>query len=259
MTDIKANILNHLPKDSTMLILSYAGSTVYNAKLETSDTDIMGIAIPPKEIIFPYFQKEIPGFSKNIKNFDQYEYKTGNIEGVIYNITKYFRLCYDNNPNIIDFLYVNPKYYIYKSTLWDKIISNRDLFLSKQVYYKYLNYAKAQYIKMKNTSRSGKRKILVDMYGYDTKYASHLVRLLLAAKQILIEHTLDLDTNGGLLKDIKLGKWSMEKVDKFFYEMAQEIEDIYKTTKLQERPPYEKIKELLIDILECEYGKPLFK
>jgi uncharacterized protein len=45
---------------------------------------------------------------------------------------------------------------------------------------------------MKLKKRKGKRREIIDKYGYDEKFAYHVVRLLNEAEQILTENDLDL-------------------------------------------------------------------
>jgi predicted nucleotidyltransferase len=85
------------------------GSMAYGVSSDSSDMDIYGFCIPPKEIVFPHTAGYIPNFSSQVPNFDQFtqhhvqekdhgkEYDLS-----IYNIVRYFKLCMGNNPNRID-------------------------------------------------------------------------------------------------------------------------------------------------------------
>lgn len=56
-----------------------------------------------------------------------------------------------------------------------------------------------------------KRINLIDKFGYDTKFAYNLVRLLNECEQILVEGDLDLERSKEMLKSIRKGEWSLEK------------------------------------------------
>lgn len=84
--------------------------------------DVYGFCIPGKEIIFPHLGGYIHGFGKQRKEFWQYqqhhiEDKEINKEYdlSIYNIVKYFQLCMENNPNMVDSLFV-PQFCILPKT-----------------------------------------------------------------------------------------------------------------------------------------------
>src|SRR5262249_34691816 len=49
------------------------GSAAYGISSETSDVDVYGWAIPPKEDIFPHLRGEVPGFGRQAKRFEQFQ------------------------------------------------------------------------------------------------------------------------------------------------------------------------------------------
>ena len=46
------------------------GSVAYGVSNDSSDVDIYGFCIPPKELIFPHLTGEILGFGRQKKRFD---------------------------------------------------------------------------------------------------------------------------------------------------------------------------------------------
>jgi predicted nucleotidyltransferase len=49
------------------------GSQAYGVNTDTSDLDIYGVCIPPKEMIFPHLAGEIPGFGQQIQRFEMWQ------------------------------------------------------------------------------------------------------------------------------------------------------------------------------------------
>jgi hypothetical protein len=49
------------------------GSMAYGVSNNNSDLDLYGFCIPPKDILFPHLDGEIPGFIPRAKRFDQYQ------------------------------------------------------------------------------------------------------------------------------------------------------------------------------------------
>lgn len=136
----------------------------------------------------------------------------------------------------------------------------------KEVYgYESPEYEKAKKI-YKQISQQGhisKRVETVVKYGYDVKFAYHLVRLLLEIEQILTECDLDLERSREVLKSIRRGEWSVDKVENFFNEKETSLEKLYhSTTCLPYNPQEDEIKKVLIECLEAHFGsldKPFFK
>src|SRR5437868_9246347 len=49
------------------------GSVAYGVSSDTSDMDVYGWAIPPKDDIFPHLRGEVPGFGRRVKRFEQFQ------------------------------------------------------------------------------------------------------------------------------------------------------------------------------------------
>jgi signal recognition particle GTPase len=89
---------------------------------------------------------------------------------------------------------------------------------------------------------------------YSTKFAYHVVRLALEAQQILVEHDLDVEANREILKSIRRGEWSEDKLRGWFDEKEKQLEEMYTKSTLQHSPDEETIKDLLMNCLEQHYG-----
>lgn len=130
----------------------YTGSVAYGASTDYSDVDVSGFCIPPKHIIFPFAKDNIFGFdSPDIFNSWQQhhvKYKDKEYDFNIYNIVQYFALCVENNPNMIDTLYVPQNCIMENSAVGDLVRQNRDHFLSKKCFHSFKGYAFAQKKKM---------------------------------------------------------------------------------------------------------------
>lgn len=133
------------------------GSVAYGVSSDTSDMDVYGFCIPPKESVFPHLAGEIPGFGKQIQRFAQYqEHHIMDAEArqeydfTIYSIVKYFQLCMENNPNMCDSLFVPQRCVLYASKIGQLVRDNRKLFLHKGSYHKFRGYAYASLSKLGN-------------------------------------------------------------------------------------------------------------
>ena len=237
------------------------GSISYGIAIDTSDVDIYGFCIPSKDIIFPHLSGEIQGFGRQIQRFDQFQAhhvydkdSKKEYDISIYNIIKYFQLVMDNNPNMIDSLFVPQRCVLHCSQIGDLVRQNRKLFLHKGIFHKLKGYAYSQLHKMRIKKPEGKRKELIEKYGYDTKFATHVVRLLVQCEQVMMEGDLDLERNREQLKSIRRGEWKFEDIVNFFNQKEKELESLYHSSKLQHSPNERKIKTLLLNCLEMHFG-----
>lgn len=241
--------------------LTLMGSIAYGCSSDNSDNDIYGFTIPPKEQVFPHLAGKIVGFGQKVNRFEQWQEhhiecpesrKTYDFS--IYSIVRYFQLCMENNPNMIDSLFVPRRCILHCTSIGNIIRDNRNLFLHKGAWHKFKGYSYSQMHKMTNKKPIGKRKETVEKFGYDVKFATHVVRLLNEIEQILTEKTLDLERNREQLKAIRRGEWTEEQIKQYFTTKELELEKLYTQSSLQHRPDEESIKALLLRCLEQHYG-----
>jgi uncharacterized protein len=114
------------------------GSKLYGTNTPISDTDIRGIFIQS-----PY--------SYNLIQETITEKET---DTSFYALRKFMYLCSQNNPNIIEMLFVPDDLIISQTTnIWKTIIKNRHLFPAKKAANRFIGYAKQQLKRIK-THRS---------------------------------------------------------------------------------------------------------
>jgi hypothetical protein len=99
-----------------------------------------------------------------------------------------------------------------------------------------------------------KRAATVEKYGFDTKFAYHLVRLMLEIEQIMIECDLDLERNSDFLKGIRNGQMTLDQLVEWFHTKERSLEEVYAKSSLPEGPDEPAIKSLLLQCLEHHYG-----
>lgn len=243
------------------------GSMAYGVSADNSDMDVYGFCIPPKIDVFPHLNGEIPGFGRQLKRFEVWQQhhvvdasenggKGRSYDLSIYSIVKFFQLAMENNPNMIDALFTPRRCVLHSTPIAELVRENRRLFLHKGAWHKFKGYAYAQMHKMdiKSPEPGSKRAELVEKFGYDVKFAYHVVRLLDEVEQILTLGDMDLTRDAERLKAIRRGEWTAEQVKEFFIRREKELETVYATSTLPHGPDEARIKSLLLQCLEMHYG-----
>jgi len=260
--DLVKQKVAHPPKwlPNNTHFLTITGSISYGCnKQNESDFDVTGFCLPPLNDIFPHLDGEIPGFGHQKQRFEQWQehhMKTNKVEYdfTVYSIVKYFQLVMDGNPNMIDTLFTADDCILHCTLIGQMIRDNRSLFLSQNIWPKFRGYARSQLSKLINKKPEGKRRAIVEKYGYDVKYAYHLVRLMLECEQLLSLGTMDLRRDRETYKSIRRGEWKLSEVFKWFEYTNNHLENLARKTDLPKTPNQAAIKQLLIECIEYSYG-----
>jgi hypothetical protein len=162
----------------------------------------------------------------------------------------------ENNPNMIDSIFTPRRCVVHTTAVGELVRSNRKLFLHKGAMFKLRGYAFAQMAKIKNKQNSSneRRAESIEQFGFDTKFAYHVVRLCLQCEQILATGDLNLERDREIYKSIRRGEWTLEQIEAWFEEKEKSLETLYANSSLPHGPDEDKIKELLLQCLESHYG-----
>lgn len=140
--------MNKFDVQKSTVLLVLVGSRAYGFHTAKSDYDYRGIVIPP---MTSYFSLE-PRFEQIVtKNGKQYypslDIKDSDLQAM--EILKFTTLALSCNPSIIEILFSDEENIIYKHKVIDKLLENRDLFLSKQAKARFCGYAVSQLNRIK--------------------------------------------------------------------------------------------------------------
>lgn len=298
-----------------LILKMEVGSNLYGTTTPSSDRDYTGVFIPTEEYILGSKRCEQVELRTNPSSSGKQNTST-DTDTVIYSLPKYLHLLAQNNPNIIETLFVPKKNLLFQNELGAKILNLAPLFVSKKVKHTFLGYAftqkkalthkrerwqvlsealaclanfenkgvevlpeplnlesrlredgtwgryeKGQPVFLvkklleQEVSAYGYRLDLIQKFGFDTKFASHLIRLLDEGLQLLVEGTITfpLPTNT-LVRDIKLGKYTLEQILSIADEKEKLVEQAYLLSPLPNTPDLAAIDRVQIEVLKDFWG-----
>ena len=131
----------NLPENSKIICNFISGSQLYGNSTPESDIDERGVFISNKEYYY--------GFLKNIKQI-QFHNKESKEDIEFHEIRQFLYLAMNNNPNIIEFLFIPNNMMISHTKEWDKIIENRKYFISTKCKFTFSGYAYSQLYRIKS-------------------------------------------------------------------------------------------------------------
>jgi len=171
----------HHPKakelaEPNVILRGVVGSNAHGLQVDDQDDrDEMGICVEPFEHFF--------GLRKR---FEQWVHRTqpegkrsgpGDLDLVVYSLAKWAHLALKGNPTILTLLYLPRNLVTFTTIAGEQLREMRDAFLSQRMLDSYLGYMRQQRGRMENKVKMPNRPELVARYGFDTKYAGHVIRL----------------------------------------------------------------------------------
>lgn len=229
------------------------GSTAHGTSVEAQDDlDMMGIVIPSKAKVL------------GLAPFDFHIYRTaairegrsdaksqpGDIDLTLYSVRKFAALACKGNPSIL-MMFFAP--ILKLDPLGMRLRQSADLFHSKEAGYRFLGYMKAQRGRM--AGDRGQKRVnrpeLIEQYGYDTKYAYHLLRLGIQGLEFVRTGRITVPMQewvADFLKAVRTGNYQLEQVLHWASELEQELQETIDASPIPDKAPIDPINELLIDL-----------
>lgn len=233
-----------------LIFKAITGSKLYGTDTPKSDADYVGIFIPDKEYVLGMKVCEQVEFKSNPSDSGRRNTKD-DVDMTIYSLPKFIKLCSQNNPNIVELLFVDDKHTLVTTPYWEEIKANTHLFISKKIQHTFLGYAHSQKQKVISRNPEGNRREYIEKFGYDVKFASHLIRLLVEGLELMNNGQLSFPiTMNRYIRDVKEGKFSLEQVLAKADELESLVLQSSVTSKLPYSPNYDKLSQLQMALLE---------
>lgn len=229
------------------------GSTAHGTGVgEQDDLDLLAIVVPPKEQVYGlhpfehtlYRTAAIRDGKPNTKSLP------GDIDLTVYSLRKYVNLCRGGNPSMLNALY-GPTHYA--TPLGLKLREAAPLFRSKEAGWRYYGYMMAQ--KKRLAGERGQRGVnrpdLVEKYGFDTKYAYHIIRLGIQGVEYMAKGKISVpvqDHVRDLLVNIRTGHYPLEQVLQWADELEVQLKEAIEQSAWPEKAPAGPIDQLLVDL-----------
>lgn len=245
---------------STATILEgEVGSRAFGTNPLSSDNDRMGVCIEPLS--------EAMGIRRN---FEQVVYRTaqertgvkdapsqeGDTDLTVYSLRKFARLCLDGNPSVLTLLFVPD---VTMTAYGSRLRNLAPSIASKRAGARFLGYMTQQ--KMRLLGERGQKNVnraaLVGRDGFDSKYASHIIRLGYQGVEYLETGALNLPMTGQPLQDcidIRAGKWDLQECLTKAGELEVMLKDALSMSILPELPNEETVNAFVLDSYEASWS-----
>lgn len=225
-------------------ILSFiGGSQLHGAKIkDTDDTDWFGLYIePPAKVL-------------GTDMYEHFVHTTGGERGgnrpsdtdvCMYGLRKWAGLACKGNPSVLHFLFAPPQFAHF---IWGRIALKRSAFLAKSHIGAFLGYANAQMRRLLNQQgqKNCHRHELEQDFGYDTKYAMHITRLLHEVIELMRDGNITLPRpEKDLLINIRLGKYKLSELEALNTALEMEALEAKEKSSLPEAVSRDEISKIV--------------
>ncbi|WP_297537044.1 nucleotidyltransferase domain-containing protein [Amycolatopsis sp.] len=224
-----------------MILRCQVGSGLHGTAVAgQDDRDEMGICVEPPEYVI------------GLRRFEQYIYRTqpegvrsgpGDLDLTVYSLRKWLRLALAGNPTVLLPLFVPDNEIVEITELGRELLDNADRIVSRQAGQRFLGYSRAQQQRMLGLrGASTNRPELIEKYGFDTKFAMHMVRLGVQGVELLETGRISLPVAEPWLtwlRDLRQGRHTKAEALEAATGLERKLEKLIDSSPLPVRPDTE--------------------
>lgn len=178
--------------------------------------------------------------------------EAGDTDWVGYGLRKYLNLALKGNPSILLALF-SPDTHIREITQQgQELRALVPAIVSKAAYMPFRGYMRQQHERLLGLrgQRNVTRPELVEAYGYDTKYAAHVVRLGLQGEELLLTGRITLPmpkVSRALCIKVRTGGFTLAEVSEQIIEAERRLDAAYAVSLLPDRPDTEQVERWMLE------------
>jgi hypothetical protein len=238
-----------------LMLRTLVGSTVHGTSIQgQDDEDQMGIAVEPPDSVI--------GFTR----FTHYEFRTAVHRGDKgpdggAPISRAGDLDRKGNPTVLLPLFVPDDAVLFINDFGRELRADRRMFLSKECGEKFKGYLNSQRDgllgKRSGGTRNQGRADIRARYGFDTKFAMHMVRLGMQGVQLLRDGDITMPMPAeelAWLRDLRHGKHTKDEALAFASQLDAQIKSLLERTALPDKPDLRRINEWLGSVHRRHWG-----
>ena len=244
-------------EDVVEILRCEVGSTVHGIGVAgTDDRDELGVCLEPLEFVI------------GLRHFEQFVHRTqpqgvrsgpGDLDLTIYGLRKFCSLALKGNPSILLLFNVPDDKCIVLEPAAIELRSLAWAFASKRAGNAFLGYMQQQRQRLmgERGQMNVKRPELVEEYGFDTKYAGHIIRLGFQGIDYMTSGSfpipMPLEQRDTILA-VRTGKMAENEVLTLAGELEAELKDAIDVTPLPDKPEYDVVNRFLIETYLDAWG-----
>lgn len=229
--------------EASTILRGLVGSTIYGLNVGDGidDRDEMGVCVEPINV------------AMGLQTFEQYIFRTavqreggnhnaksqaGDLDLCIYSLRKYVRLALKGNPSILALLFVPREHLVVATAIGIELQNLAPYIVSRKAGGAFLGYLQAQ------------KQRLLGEYGFNTKYAMHMLRLGYQGVELLTTGRLVMPLANDIreqLRGLRRGEMDLQDALTKAGELERELKDLLDDSPIQATPNTEVVEAWMVE------------
>jgi predicted nucleotidyltransferase len=256
-----ADSLKAIAEPNTIL-RGLVGSSVHGLVLSgTDDRDEMGVCVEPRRYVvgFGKFEQWVYRSAAEREGHAGARSQAGDLDLTVYSLRKWARLALQGNPTVLLLLYLPDDALVLRTKPGEELQKLAPAFASRQAGKRFLGYLEAQRQRLvgERGQRDVNRTELVEKFGYDTKYAMHMLRLGHQGVEFLETGRLTLPMREPIrsrLMDVRQGRSNPADVLAECTELELRLTALLESSPLPPEPDVSRVERFVIGTYEAAWA-----
>jgi uncharacterized protein len=244
------------------ILRGLVGSTVHGLVLGgTDDRDEMGVCIEPRRYVvgFGKFEQWVYRSAADREGYEGARSRAGDLDLTIYGLRKWARLALQGNPTVLLLLYLPDDALVIRTDVGQQLQKLAPAFASRHAGKRFLGYLEAQ--KQRLVGERGQRDVnrtdLIEQFGYDTKYAMHMLRLGHQGVEFLESGRLTLPMREPVrshLMDVRRGRGDLADVLEECTQLELRLASLLDSSPLPAEPDARTVEHFVMDTYQATWA-----
>jgi uncharacterized protein len=244
------------------ILRGLVGSTVHGLVLGgTDDRDEMGVCVEPRRYIvgFGKFEQWVYRSAAEREGHEGARSRAGDLDLTVYGLRKWARLALQGNPTVLLLLYLPDDAIVIRTSVGEQLQKLAPAFASRHAGKRFQGYLEAQ--RQRLVGERGQRDVnrvdLVEQFGYDTKYAMHMLRLGHQGVEFLESGRLTLPMREPVrshLMDVRRGRGTLADVLEECTQLELRLSSLLDSSPLPLEPDVTTVEHFVMDTYEAAWA-----
>lgn len=245
------------------ILRGLVGSSVHGLVLSgTDDRDEMGVCLEPRRYVigFGKFEQWVYRSAAEREGHAGARSRAGDLDLTVYSLRKWARLALQGNPTVLLLLFLPESAIVVRTDVGAQLQKLAPAFASRHAGKRFIGYLEAQ--RQRLIGERGQRDInrteLVEKFGYDTKYAMHMLRLGYQGVEFLETGRLSLPVREPIrshLMDVRQGRSNLTEVLSECTQLEVRLGELLDSSPLPLEPDIKAVESFVMDAYAAAWAR----